>query len=109
MSEQPNYDYPQLSQLYQTVKQADDIRELLARTHTTLLGRVQDQLTELKDAMLDMDDPATPEFKRVHMRARVLGALFAEMNVVVNEAKGAAAMIVEHEEAQNRTPSGEEL
>lgn len=108
MSEQADYDYPKLSQLYQTVKQADDIRELMARTHTTLLGRVQDQLTELKDAMLDMDDPTTPEFKRVHMRARVLGALFAEMAVVVNEAKGAAAMIAEHDASKNDN-QGEEL
>mgnify|MGYP000069413285 CR=1 FL=1 len=82
MSENSDYDYQQLSDLYATAEQAKDIRELLVRTHTTLLGRVQDQLNALKDTMLDMDDPTTQEFRRIHMRARVLGALFAEMNAV---------------------------
>ena len=101
MAENSDYDYQQLSDLYATVEQAKDIRELLVRTHTTLLGRVQDQLTALKDAMLDMDDPTTQEFRRIHMRARVLGALFAEMNAVVNDAKGASAVIAEYEAGKN--------
>jgi len=109
MSEQPNYDYPQLSQLYATVEQAKDVRELLARTHRTLLARVQEQLAALKDAMLAMEDPASAEFKAVHMRARVLGALFAELQAVINDAEGAAAMIAEHEAGKNNDNQGEEL
>jgi len=109
MSEQPNYDYLQLSQLYATVEQAKDVRELLARTHKTLLGRVQDQLSALKDAMLAMEDPASAEFKAVHMRARVLGALFAELAAVINDAEGAAAMIAENEAGKIKDDQGEEL
>lgn len=109
MSEQPNYDYPQLSQLYATVEQAKDVRELLARTHRTLLARVQAQLDALKDAMLDIDDPTTLEFKRVHMRSRVLGALFAELKAVINDAEGAAAMIAENEAGKIKDDQGEEL
>lgn len=109
MNEQIEDDYPALSNLYAVREQGKDMRELLARTHTTLMRRVQDQLDGLKSRMLELDDPTSAEFKQVHMRARVLGALFAEIAVVIIEANAADVAMAERDASQTDNDQGGEL
>lgn len=106
MNDPTDYDYPTLSHLYETRSLGIDMRELLARTHSTLLARVQSQLDALKARMLELEDSTSQEFKTVHTRARVLGSLFAEIDGVLIDARAADAMLAEHDAGQ--TKEGEE-
>jgi hypothetical protein len=96
-------DYESLRDLYQLAEQGREIRELVTRTHSTLLSRVDAQLSGIKTALLDMADPSSDEFKAMHMRGRVLGALFAEIKDVISEGNSAQALLDE----RGREPNNE--
>ena len=65
---------PQLAALYRPVAESIDMKELIDRTSKTLLRSIDNELTEIKSALIAVDDIATKEYRDLHFRGRVLAA-----------------------------------
>lgn len=96
---------PQLAALYRQVAESIDMKELIDRTSKTLLRSIDNELTEIKSALIAVDDIATKEYRDLHFRGRVLAELFAQIQAVVNTGAQARAQIqVAEEEARQDQP-----